>query len=355
MRKKAIIAMSGGVDSSVAAFLMLEQGFDCTGVTMKLFDQEDEQKENSCCSSDDINDARCVCNDLNIPYEVINFSGDFEKQVIQRFISAYQNGATPNPCIDCNRYIKFERLFTMLDRKDADYVVTGHYARVEKDYESGRYLLKKALDDTKDQSYVLYSLSQEQLKHVILPLGELRKTEVREIAEKNGFINAKKGDSQDICFVSDNDYAGFIEQYLKKTFPEGDFIDTQGNVLGKHKGIIRYTIGQRKGLGLSFEEPRYVCSKSAENNTVTLGKEEDLYSSSFDINTINLISCDKIEQPMKAKVRVRYKQKEQLATVIQISDDIIHIDFDEPQRAIAKGQSAVIYDGDVVVGGGKII
>lgn len=356
MAKKALIAMSGGVDSSVAALITKEQGYDCTGITMKLYDNEDVglKKENTCCSIDDIEDARAVCRTLEIPYYVFNFRDSFNEQVIHRFIKAYENGATPNPCIDCNRYIKFDRLMHRMKELSMDYVVTGHYARIEFDENLGRYILKKAVDDTKDQSYVLYSLTQHQLKHTLFPLGYMTKDEARKIAEENNFINARKHDSQDICFVPDGKYAEFIEQYTGKKYPCGDFVDRDGNVLGKHKGIIRYTIGQRKGLGLALPAPMYVCKKDIENNKVILSDNDGLFSKELFANNINLISCENIESPIKVKARVRYNQKEQPATVTQIDDDRLHIVFDEPQRAISKGQAVVLYDGDVVVGGGTI-
>lgn len=353
--KKALIAMSGGVDSSVASLLIKEKGYDCAGITMKLYDDIDSDKTNTCCSADDIADARAVCNKLSIPYYVFNFKDSFNEQVISRFIKAYENGSTPNPCIDCNRYIKFDRLMRRMEELSMDYVVTGHYARIDYDGNTGRYILKKALDDTKDQSYVLYSLTQYQLKHTLFPLGELNKTEVRKIAEENDFINAKKHDSQDICFVPNGKYAEFIESYTGKKYESGDFVDKDGNILGEHKGIIRYTIGQRKGLGLALPAPMYVCEKDLENNKVILGYNEDLFTKELYADGINLITCDRITQPLKAKAKVRYNQKEQPATVEQIDDNTIHVVFDEPQRAICKGQAVVLYDGDIVVGGGTIL
>lgn len=356
MAKKALIAMSGGVDSSVAAFLIKQQGFECTGTTMKLYSNEDlsVQDSNTCCSLEDVEDARSVCNKLGIPYYVFNFRDSFNKQVVERFISAYENGTTPNPCIDCNRYIKFDRLMHRMKELDMDYIVTGHYARVEYNEEHNRYVLKKAVDETKDQSYVLYSLTQEQLSHTLFPLGSMTKNEARKIAENNGFINAHKHDSQDICFVPDGKYAEFIESYTGKSYPNGDFVDLEGNVLGEHKGIIRYTIGQRKGLGLALPAPMYVCKKDLKNNKVVLCSNDELFSKELYATDINLITTDKITEPMKVKARVRYNQKEQSATVTQVDDDRLHIIFDQPQRAIAKGQAVVLYDGDTVVGGGTI-
>lgn len=263
MSKKALVAMSGGVDSSVAAYLTQKNGFEATGITLKLFDNEDigEKREKTCCSLDDIDDARSVCYKIGIPYYVYNFKDSFKDTVIKRFINAYENGATPNPCIDCNRFIKFEKLLRRAEELDFDYVVTGHYSIIEYDEGSKRYLLKKSIDNTKDQSYVLYSLTQKQLAKTMFPLGGMTKENVRKLADELGLINAHKHDSQDICFVPDGDYAKFIEQYTGKTYPDGDFVDENGKVLGEHKGIIRYTIGQRKGLGLALPCPMYVKEK----------------------------------------------------------------------------------------------
>ncbi len=349
--KKALIAMSGGVDSSVAALLMQDKGYECIGVTMKLIG---EDISSSCCTDDDIADAARVCRKLNIPHSVFNFSDNFKQYVIESFVQAYENGCTPNPCIECNRHLKFNRLFKEAENFGCDLIVTGHYARAVFDEKSGRYLLKKALDDTKDQTYVLYSLTQEQLAKAYFPLGEIIKSEARKIASDNGFINADKKDSQDICFIKDGRYTEFIENYTQKSYPEGDFIDTEGNYLGKHKGIIRYTVGQRKKLGLVLPEPLYVVDVRPDTNTVVLGKEEKLFTCELTAHKINLISVPKIVGEMKVKAKIRYRQKEAPATVIQTAEDELKILFDEPQRAITRGQSVVIYDGDTVVGGGII-
>lgn len=356
MAKKALIAMSGGVDSSVAALLTKEQGYACAGITMKLYSNDDAgiEKDNTCCSLDDIEDARAVCRRLDIPYYVFNFRESFNSQVIDPFIKAYENGATPNPCIDCNRFIKFNRLMQRMKELGMDYVVTGHYARIEYNEASGRYLLKKALDSTKDQSYVLYCLTQHQLEHTLFPLGSLAKEQVRKIALKNGFVNAEKRDSQDICFVPDGKYAQFIEKHTGKSYEPGEFVDMQGNVLGTHKGIIRYTIGQRKGLGLALPRPMYVCKKELKNNRVILGENSDLFSKELYARELNLISCESIDKPMRVNARIRYNQKEQPATAVQTEDDRLRVIFDEPQRAICRGQAVVLYREDTVVGGGTI-
>lgn len=348
--KKAMIAMSGGVDSSVAALLIKEKGMEVFGATMKLLNIND----GSCCSEEDVYDAKSVCARLSVPHYVFNMSESFDKEVISRFIEAYENGSTPNPCIDCNRYIKFEQLMRRALELDMDYIVTGHYARIEQDETSGRFSLKKAVDESKDQSYVLYSLTQEQLKHTLFPLGSLSKTQVRELAEKNGFINAKKHDSQDICFVPNGKYAQFIEEYTGKAYENGDFVDKNGKVLGEHKGIIRYTIGQRKGLGLALPSPMYVCAKDLAANKVILGFNDDLFSKELYAENVNLISVKEINKPIRIKAKVRYNQKEQPA-VAEMSGDKLHIVFDEPQRAICSGQAVVMYDGDTVVGGATII
>lgn len=356
MSKKAIIAMSGGVDSSVAALLTKQMGLECIGATMKLFDNGDvgKKKENSCCSLEDVEDARSVATSLGMPYYVFNFSDCFREEVIDRFIYAYENGITPNPCIDCNRHLKFDKLYRRAMEIGYDYVVTGHYARIEKDGNTGRFLLKKGIDSTKDQSYVLYAMTQEQLAHTLFPLGGYEKTKIREIATEHGFINAKKHDSQDICFVQDGSYTDFICQYTNKTYPKGFYKDIDGNILGEHKGIIHYTVGQHKGLGISTEIPLYVKSVNPQDNTVTLCKSEDLFTRTLTADNINLISVESIDKPMKISAKIRYRQSEQPATAIQTGGDSIRVEFDEPQRAITKGQAVVLYDGDTVVGGGTI-
>ena len=346
--------MSGGVDSSVAAYLITQQGYDTIGVTMNLHHGDDAQ-ENSCCSSRDIEDARCVAERLGIPYYVFNYTDNFKEQVISRFVDAYRNGRTPNPCIDCNRYIKFDRLLKKAKELGFDFVVTGHYAITEYDERSGRYLLKKAADDSKDQSYVLYSLTQEQLSHVLFPLGSMSKAKARKIAEEQDFINADKQDSQDICFVPDGDYARFIEDWCGDRFENGNFVDLDGNIIAQHKGIINYTIGQRKGLGIAAKAPYYVVSKNLETNEVILGSNDDLFSSTLTATDVNFISIERLTKPMRVKAKVRYKQKETDATITPLENGDVSVVFDEPQRAIAPGQAVVFYDGDIVVGGGTIV
>jgi tRNA-specific 2-thiouridylase len=274
---------------------------------------------------------------------------------MERFVSEYASGRTPNPCIDCNRFIKYDSLYQRARAMDFDCVVTGHYARIRRSPDDGRWLLMRAIDEAKDQSYVLYSLTQEQLAHTRFPLGEMRKHEVREIADANGFVNAQKRDSQDICFAPDGRYADFIESFADHSWPPGDFIDADGNVLGRHDGLIRYTIGQRKGLGRAFGRPMYVAEIRPDSNEVVLGSDEDLYESEVRVNDINLISSLSLEAPARVTARIRYNQKDSPATAERTGDDEITLKFDEPQRAVTRGQAAVMYDGDIVIGGGTII
>ena len=356
-KPRALIAMSGGVDSSAAAALMCSRGYECVGVTMKLYDAEqtDSSRLKACCTLEDAEDARSVAYRLGMQYYVFNFKEDFREQVIGRFVDAYERGETPNPCIDCNRYMKFEKLYQRARVLGYDTIVTGHYARIAYDEASGRWLLKKGRNAAKDQSYVLYAMTQEELAHTQFPLGEFEsKDEVRKLAASYGFINAEKHDSQDICFVPDGNYAKFIEQHACKTYPEGDFVDVHGNVLGRHKGIIRYTIGQRKGLGLALKEPMYVMDVDIEKNQVVLGRNEDLFSKRLVADDVNLISIGHIDTPIRVTAKVRYRHTEAPATVNPLPDGKIEVIFNEPQRAITKGQAVVLYDGDIVVGGGTI-
>lgn len=356
MNNKALIAMSGGVDSSAAALLMKERGFDCIGVNMKLLGDGTFQlsADRACCSNDDAEDARRAAEHLGIPFYLFDFTPRFRKDVIDRFVKAYEAGMTPNPCIDCNRFLKFDELFSKADELGCRYIATGHYARTGFDEETGRYYLKKGEDEAKDQSYVLYSLTQEQLSRVIFPLGEMTKPRIRQIAGAAGLINASKPESQDICFVQKGKYGDFIEAYTGRTCPEGDFVFRDGTVAGRHKGIIRYTIGQRKGLGLALKKPAYVCGIDAKRNEVILGDNEDLFMRRVFAENINMIRVPDLKNGMRVTARVRYHQAEKPAYVVQTGDDTIELVFDEPQRAITPGQSLVMYDGDHVVGGGII-
>jgi tRNA-specific 2-thiouridylase len=349
MPLKALIAMSGGVDSSVAAALMLEQGYECAGITLRL-----RTGESGCSSEQDINDAKAVALALGIPHSTLDLTDEFNEQVIRRFVETYESGATPNPCIECNRRIKFNLSLLRALQMEFDCLVTGHYARVGQDA-NGRFLLRKSLDEKKDQSYVLYSLSQEQLESARFPLGGLSKQQVRKIAEEKNFGNSAKGESQDICFVPDGDYGDFIETHTGKTFPPGDIVDLEGKPLGRHRGIIRYTIGQRRGLGVAANTPLYVAAKSVAANTVTLGPESSLYRKSLVAGDINLIACSRLDKPLRVTVKTRYLQAEQPALAEQTGENELHVEFDAPQRAITPGQAAVLYDGDIVVGGGTIV
>ena len=352
MPGKALIAMSGGVDSSVAALLMQRAGFTCVGATMKLWDGE-TASDKTCCTADDAADARSVAMRLGMPFYVFNMGESFRRQVIDRFIAAYEAGDTPNPCIECNRYMKFDLLRQKAAVLGCDTLATGHYARIDQDA-SGRWLLQKAAGPEKDQSYVLYMLTQDELAHTRFPLGGMTKDAVRALAAENGFLNARKRDSQDICFVPDGDYAAFIRRTTGKDYPAGDFVDESGNILGRHNGLIGYTIGQRRGLGVAAGKPVYVCKKRLADNTVVLAGNEKLFSRRLRANNINLIPFDALDKPLRCKARVRYNQTEQPATVEQTGPDELEVVFDKPQRAVTTGQAVVLYDGDVVLGGGTI-
>lgn len=346
--------MSGGVDSSVAALLLREQGYDCVGCTMKLYGNEDTglPRRRTCCSLDDVEDARAAAFRLGIPYYVFNFKDSFRALVMEKFASSYENGLTPNPCIDCNRFLKFGRLLERAAVLGCSHIATGHYARIEE--RSGRYYLKKALDETKDQSYFLYSMTQEQLAHTLFPLGGLHKSEVRRIAGGHGLVNAEKPDSQDICFVPDGDYAAAVERISGRPGRPGPFVDRDGNILGKHRGIIHYTVGQRRGLGISSAEALYVCKISARENTVTLGGNDDLFRTCADTGEFHWIAGEAPDGPVRCAVKLRSCQAERPATAVPTGEDTVRIVFDEPQRAVAPGQAAVLYDGDTVLGGGVI-
>ena len=370
MNNKVLVAMSGGVDSSVAAALMKEQGHECIGVTLKLHSEgADNRADNragnpsgqgsgirtkSCCSLTDVKDAQQAAYKLGIPHYTLNFTEAFHNEVIRRFIETYEAGGTPNPCIDCNRYIKFDRLLFRAQALDFELLATGHYARIEQE-SGGRWLLRKAADPHKDQSYVLYCLSQEQLEHTRFPLGNLTKNTVRDIAASMGFANAVKQDSQDICFVPDGDYGAFMEAYTGKRYAEGDIIDPEGKFLGRHKGIVRYTLGQRRGLGVAANDRVYVTAKNIAANTITLGSESLLYSKTLIARDINLVACQNLKTPRRCAVKTRYLQQEKSALAEQTGPDEIRIEFEEAHRAVTPGQAAVLYDGDIVIGGGTIV
>lgn len=341
--KKALIAMSGGVDSSVSALLIKNLGYHIEGVTLTLSGFEG------------VEDARKVSDLMGAPFHVVDLQELFNEKVVKSFVESYLRGETPNPCIECNKFVKFGALFDYAQENGFDKLVTGHYARVQFDETNNRYMLRKAVNHSKDQSYVLYNLSQDKLSKLLLPIGEFSKDEVRKIANESGFVNSDKPDSQDICFIQDGDYAWFIESYIKRKVPSGDFVDANGNFIAKHKGIIHYTIGQRKGLGISSTEPYYVIKKDVESNSVILGRENEQYVKRFIAKDVNFILFDKLTGDMKIKAKIRYKHKETPATISPIDENTVAVTFDEPQKAVTSGQSVVFYDGEYVVGGGKIV
>ena len=334
--RKSMIAMSGGVDSTVAAFLAQVSGFECAGITLQL------------CGNEQTEDARAAADRLGIPFQVIDAVDDFQEFVVKPFIFAYERGNTPNPCIQCNEHIKFGVLLEHALQLGFDCLVTGHYARIRQ--EKDRYLLYKAADPTKDQTYFLAGLTQHQLAHTLLPLGELTKEQVRKIAQEQGFINARKRDSQDICFIPDGDFAAFIRNYTGKTYPAGNFLDLSGKVVGRHNGAFAYTLGQRKGLGIALGEPAYVCAKDMTKNTVTVGPNEALFAKTLVATDWNWLPFPTLTEPMRVTAKARYRHIEQPATVYPDG----RVEFDEPQRAMTPGQAVVLYDGDMVVGSGTI-
>lgn len=357
-KAKVVVGMSGGVDSSVAAWLLKEQGYEVIGVTMQIWQDEDSQiqEENGgCCGLSAVEDARRVAWDLEIPYYVMNFKEEFQSNVINYFVDEYQKGRTPNPCIACNRYVKWESLLKRSMDIGAEFIATGHYAQIEK-LENGRFALKKSVTAAKDQTYALYNLTQFQLSHTLMPVGAYSKDQIRELAKGLHLQVAHKPDSQEICFIPDHDYAGFIEESTGRKAAEGNFVDLDGQVIGRHKGITHYTVGQRKGLGLSMGQPVFVVEIRPETNQVVIGKGNDVFSDTLRADKLNWMAIEGLEgREMRLSAKIRYSHKGAMCTVKEVENGLVECRFDEPQRAITPGQAVVFYQGDYVVGGGTIL
>ena len=355
-KKTVVVGMSGGVDSSAAAYLLKQQGYDVIGVTMQIWQQEDTctiEHEGGCCGLSAVEDARRVANQIGIPYYVMNFREEFQENVIDYFVKEYRAGRTPNPCIACNRYVKWESLLQKSLAIGADYIATGHYAKIVQ-LENGRYTLIRSDAKGKDQTYALYNLTQNQLSHTLFPIGSYEKPQIRAIAEKAGLQVAHKPDSQEICFVPDNDYADFIERETNEVEKPGNFVSTSGEILGTHKGIGHYTIGQRKGLGIAFGEPMFVVEICPETNEVVLGKNDEVFTDWLKANQVNHMAVDHFEVGQKVTARIRYNHGGAKAVISEVTEDSFSLTFEEPVRAVTPGQAVVLYDGDYVLGGGTI-
>ncbi len=357
-KKRVLVAMSGGVDSAVAAALLKEKGYEVVGVTMKLFDLPPEYCHSgnlrSCCGWKAVEDANRVAAVMGIQHFVIDLRSEFEEKVISDFCQEYARGQTPNPCIRCNQYLKFKTLMARAEKLEADYLATGHHARVEFDSEKGRYLLKKGRDKQKDQSYFLYPLDQTQLKRILMPIGHLTKKEVRETAQKMGLPVAERLESQEICFVPDNDYPGFLRRRVPEAFKPGPIVDLNHRILGEHQGIAYFTIGQRRGMGIAAPHPLYVLEIRAEKNEIVVGRNENLYKKKLQASQLHFVSIEKLKTLLSVKAKIRYKHKEAEARLIPLNSGKAEVEFKKAQRAITPGQSVVFYDGEVVVGGGLI-
>lgn len=354
---KVVVGMSGGVDSSVAAYLLKQQGYEVIGVTMQIWQDAErivEEENGGCCGLSAVEDARRVAAQLEIPYYVMNFKDSFQKNVVDYFVEEYLNGRTPNPCIACNRYVKWESLLQRSLSIGADYIATGHYARIVK-LPNGRYTLRRSATLAKDQTYALYNLTQEQLQRTLMPVGEYSKEEIRKIAEDIQLQVANKPDSQDICFVPDGDYAGFIEKTAGKQLQKGNLVTADGTVLGEHKGIIHYTVGQRKGLGLALGYPAFVLEIRPETNEVVIGTHEESMAKSLRARNLNFMSIEDLTEPLRVFTKIRYNHRGVWATIEKTGEDEILCTFEEPQRAVTPGQAVVFYDGEYVLGGGTIL